>query len=136
MPWEPLFPNPNALNDDSRWRYTAEWNCIRRACAAAGLERVPPNILGRHAFITHEVKRGSPLFAIRQVVGHASLQTTKVYFDDYDAVELARTLRPAFTQTAQEAPKAEIGGGKPLEITRVLVGDTGFEPVCFASKYA
>ena len=125
-PWEPLFPNPNALNREERWAYNAEWKCWARARRDAGVEHVRPNWGGRHHFATHEAKGGANLVALQQFIGHARFETTKAYIAKYDAEELALAFRPG---SAQEVPKGKSRVEKLLENAGVLVGDTGFEPV-------
>ncbi len=111
-PWEPLFPNPNALNREQRWTYNAEWKCWARACRDAGVEHVRPNWGGCHHFATHEAKGGANLVALQQFMGHARFETTKAYIDKYDAEELALAFRPG---SAQEVPKGKSRVEKLLE---------------------
>lgn len=98
-PWEPLFPAPRAR--DKRWRATPERRVWCEALRAAGLEHIAPNMGGRHAFATHEIAGGTDAYALKDWMGHASLQTTQRYVD-VDAVSLARRMRPV--PAAQRKP--------------------------------
>ncbi len=101
-PFEPLFPNPTALNADKRWLYNAEWNCWDRACKQAGFEHVRPNWGGRHSFATHEVKSGTNIYGVQKWLGHKRFQTTQVYLADFDEVELAEVMRPRKIKPEEE----------------------------------
>lgn len=100
-PWEPLFPAPVGRRrgravkiTDRRWRPTSERRVWVAALDAAGFQHVAPNLGGRHHFITREmtVLQTDPL-AVRDFVGHASLETTMKY-THADSRRLARRMRP------------------------------------------
>lgn len=103
--WEPLFPAPKAR--DGRWKATPERRVWIAALQAAEVEHVKPNMGGRHAFATHEVARKTDALALRDWMGHASLQTTLTYVHA-DAVSLAHRMRPV----AQFGTKAQDRKGK------------------------
>ena len=124
-PWEPLFPNPYARNQQKRWTYNAEWKCWAQACRDAGVEHVRPNWGGRHGFATHESKSETHLLALQRFLDHARFETTELYIKEFDADELALAMRP----TAQEVPKAGTRDEKSFADAGSLVGTTGFEPV-------
>lgn len=104
LPWEPLFTNPRAR--DGRWRETPEARVWRRACRDAEVEHVQPNHGGRHAFATHEIASGTDAWALKDWMGHRSVQTTQRYVD-VDAVTLARRMRPSHPH-----PTSRKQGGK------------------------
>ena len=52
---EPLFTNPNAQNDERRWKEGSERRVLVKAYAAAGIAHIKPNEMGRHFFGTHAV---------------------------------------------------------------------------------
>lgn len=101
-PWEPLFVNPTSWKDGKRWMVTAERTVWVRALEAAGVEHVPPNQGGRHAFATHEIAAGTDPYAVKDWMGHSSLNTTQGYVS-VSAVTLARRMRPK----VQQASKAD-----------------------------
>ena len=54
-------------------------NAIRKIAAQAGIEkRVFPHLL-RHTFATHALNRGMPLAGLCDLMGHASVETTRLY---------------------------------------------------------
>ena len=54
-------------------------NAIRKIAAEAGIEkRVFPHLL-RHTFATHALNRGMPLAGLCDLMGHASVETTRIY---------------------------------------------------------
>lgn len=101
-PWEPLFLSPRAR--DGRWKETPETRVWKKACRDAGVEHVRPNWGGRHAFATHEIAAGTDAWALKDWLGHRSVQTTQRYID-VDAVSLARRMRPS-----QARPKSRPSG--------------------------
>lgn len=59
--------------DGMRWT-------LNRIAKRAGIENVYPHRL-RHSFAMHMLKNGAPLEVIQQFLGHASLDTTRIYSD-------------------------------------------------------
>ncbi|MEA3345172.1 MAG: tyrosine-type recombinase/integrase [Chloroflexota bacterium] len=51
---------------------------LRRRCEWAGLERIGPHAL-RHTFARNWVRRGGDLESLRRILGHASLETVRIY---------------------------------------------------------
>ena len=54
------------------------WDAFRRYSLKAGLRRVHPHML-RHTFGTHLADRDVPVERIRELMGHASIQTSQIY---------------------------------------------------------
>ncbi len=59
-------------------------------------------------------------------MGHSSFETTQRYVDKFDAVELARLMRPSAPTVR---PQGDEMVGNPWLQQGKVVGDTGFEPV-------
>ena len=76
---EPLFPNPLATNAEKRWTETSEKKCLARAYAAAGIEHIKPNELGRHFFGTELLNEGADIYRLKEWLGHADIATTERY---------------------------------------------------------
>ena len=100
-PAEPLFLNPRGQHD-RRWTETPERRVWVGALEAAEVEHVKPNEGGRHAFITHEIARGTDPYAVKDWAGHTTLATTERY-KSVTAVDLARRMRPARERLRSES---------------------------------
>lgn len=64
------------------WRATAHGLqlAVRRAARSAGLGPVGPHAL-RHSFAVHYVLRGGDVFSLQRILGHSSIETTRVYVE-------------------------------------------------------
>jgi integrase/recombinase XerD len=77
---EPARGGPLFIGDRGRRLARQQaWAAVRRAAAAAGLERrVSPHTL-RHSFATHLLEGGADLRIVQELLGHASISTTQLY---------------------------------------------------------
>lgn len=65
---------PRRLSKDGmRWT-------LKRIAKRAGIDNVYPHRL-RHSFAMHLLKNGAPLEVIQQFMGHADINTTRIYSD-------------------------------------------------------
>ncbi len=95
-PWEPLFLNPTAQNEDGRWSPAAERRYWLGACKAAGVEPIKPNEGGRHFFGTVFTAEADS-FVVKQWMGHGDIRSTERY-RKLETIPLARVLRPRVDQ--------------------------------------
>ena len=55
------------------------WRIIKKAAAVAGINpKASPHWL-RHSHASHAIENGAPLHLVRDILGHASIQTTSQY---------------------------------------------------------
>lgn len=90
-PTTAVFINPkgNRLTTRSLARILA-----RRFAAIASGGKVHPHMI-RHTFATHLINRGADLMAIKEILGHQSVETTQVYTHVSNAY-LKKTYKQAF----------------------------------------
>jgi site-specific recombinase XerD len=66
------------LSPGQRISATTVRRILRRCAKQAGLRHIYPHML-RHTFATHLYENGADLLAIRDLLGHVTIQTTQIY---------------------------------------------------------
>ncbi len=97
----------------------------------------------RHSCVTHLLRRGAPLEAIRKLLGHQGLASTQVYLhltpEDVRTALKRHSIRRTWsrvwatavsrTRTCQGAPRGEIPTSRPMISVRADVPIQGTNPV-------
>ncbi len=103
---EPLFKNPNAYNDEGRWKESSERRVLVKAYRDAGVMHIKPNEMGRHFFGTHAVNDlGADIYPVQAWLGHADPKTTMRYAK-MRPVAIAGIFNPK-AKTASEVPQTK-----------------------------
>jgi integrase len=103
---EPLFINPNANNEESRWKEGSERRVLVKAYREAGIAHIKPNEMGRHFFGTHAVNDlGADIYPVQAWLGHTDPKTTERYAQ-MRPIPIARILDPK-GESASEVPQTK-----------------------------
>ena len=103
---DPLFTNPNAQNDEGRWKEGSERRVLVKAFKAAGIAHIKPNEMGRHFFGTHAVNDlGADIYPVQAWLGHTDPKTTERYAR-MRPIPIARILHPK-GESASEVPQTK-----------------------------
>lgn len=103
---EPLFTNPNAQNDEGRWKESSERRVLVKAYKAAGISHIKPNEMGRHFFGTYAVHDlEADIYPVQSWLGHTDPKTTERYAK-MRPIPIARILGPK-AKTASEVPQTK-----------------------------
>jgi integrase len=103
---EPLFTNPNAQNDEGRWKEGSERRVLVKAFTAAGISHIKPNEMGRHFFGTHAVNDlGADIYPVQSWLGHTDPKTTERYAQ-MRPIPISRIFNPK-AKGASEVPQTK-----------------------------
>lgn len=91
--------NGHAVSEATAWR------ALRRACVRAGMKPIGWHVL-RHTFATELVRRGASVQAIKELLGHSSLQMTLRYAHVSEAM-LRETI--ALLEEAKGTARQQLG---------------------------
>lgn len=67
-----------ADKDEKFLAHTTYLNQIKKACKKAGLRKIGWHTL-RHTFASHLAMKGVPIIALKELMGHSSINTTMIY---------------------------------------------------------
>lgn len=68
-----------ALYENRPFSKRTLWDCFRKALAASGCRKGATTHSLRHAFATHLLEEGAPLFTVKEHLGHSCISTTMKY---------------------------------------------------------
>lgn len=95
----------------NREKYTGDHisQSFKRACKTAGMDNAIHFHSLRHSFASNLVKKGVPLYTIKELLGHSSISTTEIY--SHLNME---TLREAIKKLDSDQPHPEMYSGQAL----------------------
>ncbi len=99
--YQPLFIS-HKRNRGERLSEVSIWNTVKKAAKALGLEVTPHDF--RHYRASQMLRRGAPLEAIQELLGHADISTTKKVYAHYSKTSL-RKIFDAYTRSPQDELK-------------------------------
>ena len=97
---------------------------FKRACKSAGIDKSIHFHSLRHSFASNLVQKGTPLYTIKELLGHASVSTTEIYshlnMDSLrEAIEKLDSPHPNLLLPQKDAGQAPGEGEKQLQIFRI-----------------
>jgi integrase len=86
------------LRDGQRMTENALWRTVQRVSAVSGVD-VHPHML-RHTYAMRTLRATGDVWAVKQLLGHASVQTTEAYLETLALDDLARKVQGLPTSAA------------------------------------
>jgi integrase/recombinase XerD len=100
----------------------ALWMMVKRICRRAGIREFGPHAL-RHGFATRFLREsGRDIVALKDLLGHASVQTTEAYTDELRLEELEEALQKASEARTSVARLGDETEGESADLSNVSHG--------------